>query len=250
MKTRLLRSSVFLLFIFCAVLSGCLSQSHTDRIKAKVIEVIDGDTIKVSIGNNLETVRFLLVDTPEIHNPRTGVQPFGPEAAEMTKRMLDGKTVELEKDIGDARDKYGRLLMYVYVDGKSVQETLLAKGLARVAYIFPPNVKYVDAYRKIESEAQLAGVGIWSVENYAGEDGFHPNAFNESRKTQQASASNQPEKHQDKGPNGETIKGNINRKGEKIYHVPGGAYYKQTVPEAWFFTEEEAVKAGYRKSSR
>mgnify|MGYP000898084258 FL=1 len=52
------------------------------------------------------------------------------------------------------------------------------------------------------------------------------------------------------GPNGETIKGNINRKGERIYHVPGGASYNKTIPEAWFFTEEEAQAAGFRRAKR
>lgn len=52
------------------------------------------------------------------------------------------------------------------------------------------------------------------------------------------------------GPNGETIKGNINSKGERIYHVPGGASYNKTIPEAWFFTEDEARAAGYRRAKR
>ena len=56
--------------------------------------------------------------------------------------------------------------------------------------------------------------------------------------------------HNGPGPNGETIKGNINSKGEKIYHVPGGQFYDKTQPEAWFFTEEEARAAGYRASKR
>lgn len=52
------------------------------------------------------------------------------------------------------------------------------------------------------------------------------------------------------GPNGETIKGNINSKGEKIYHVPGGQLYDETEPEEWFFTEEEAIAAGYKPSKK
>lgn len=52
------------------------------------------------------------------------------------------------------------------------------------------------------------------------------------------------------GPNGETIKGNINKKGEKIYHMPGSASYNKTTPEAWFSTPEEAEAAGYRASRR
>lgn len=56
--------------------------------------------------------------------------------------------------------------------------------------------------------------------------------------------------HNGPGPNGETIKGNINRKGEKIYHVPGGQFYNKTIPERWFFTEVDAQAAGFRRAKR
>ncbi|PSJ67272.1 nuclease precursor [Brevibacillus brevis] len=146
---------------------------NVQRIQAKVLEVVDGDTIKVKINDKEETVRFLLVDTPETKHPKYGVQPFGKEASDFTKQLLTEKTVELEQDVNNGPDKYGRLLYYIYVDGKSVQEQLLEKGLARVAYVYVPNVKYVEQYRKIQEQAQKAGVGIWSIENYAKEDGFH-----------------------------------------------------------------------------
>lgn len=144
------------------------------RIQAKVITPIDGDTIKVQLNGKEETIRLLLIDTPETHHPKLGEQPYGKEASNFTKSLVEGKTVELEQDVNNGPDKYGRLLYYVYVDGKSIQEQLLQKGLARVAYIYVPNVKYVDKYREIQGKAQKAGVGIWSVENYAKEDGFHP----------------------------------------------------------------------------
>ncbi|CAI8879777.1 micrococcal nuclease [Brevibacillus sp. IT-7CA2] len=146
---------------------------NTQRIQAKVLEVVDGDTIKIKINDKEETVRFLLVDTPETKHPKYGVQPFGKEASDFTKQLLTEKTVELEQDVNNGPDKYGRLLYYIYVDGKSVQEQLLEKGLARVAYVYVPNVKYVEQYRKIQEQAQKAGVGIWSIENYAQEDGYH-----------------------------------------------------------------------------
>jgi micrococcal nuclease len=140
---------------------------------ALVTEVIDGDTIKVKAGKNTETVRFLLIDTPETKHPEKPVQPFGPEAYAFTRKLLEGKTVQLELDVSH-RDKYGRLLAYVYVDGQSVQEALLEQGLARVAYVFVPNIRYVDRYRAIQDEARKKGIGIWSLEDYAREDGFHP----------------------------------------------------------------------------
>jgi micrococcal nuclease len=143
------------------------------RIQAKVTEVIDGDTFEAIVSGKEVTIRMLLVDTPETKHPTKGEQPFGKEASNFTKQLISGKTVELEQDVNNGPDKYGRLLYYVYVDGKSVQEQLLEKGLARVAYVYVPNVKYVDKYREIQAKAQKAGVGIWSIENYAQEDGFH-----------------------------------------------------------------------------
>ncbi|MGE5704540.1 MAG: thermonuclease family protein [Clostridia bacterium] len=149
------------------------SGETSGRVKAEVIKAVDGDTIKVKLGGKETTVRFLLVDTPETKHPKLGEQPFGKEASQFVKALLEKKTVELEQDVTPGPDKYGRMLFYVYVDGKSVQEMLLEKGLARVAYVYVPNVKYVDKYRAIQEKAQKAGVGIWSIENYAQEDGFH-----------------------------------------------------------------------------
>lgn len=163
-----------------SVTASQLAPSSTVRIKAKVLEVTDGDTIKVDLNGKETAIRFLLVDTPETKHPQYGEQPFGKEASNFTKELLSGQTVELEQDVNSGPDKYGRLLYYIYVDGKSVQEQLLEKGLARVAYIYAPNVKYVDQYRAIQEKAQKAGVGIWSVENYAMEDGYHPEVIKKS----------------------------------------------------------------------
>jgi len=102
-----------------------------------------------------------MIDTPETVHPTVPDEPCGPEASFFTKKMLPkGKKVTLEFD-KDKRDKYGRLLAYVYVDGKSVQEALLAAGLAEVV-VYPPNNKYEDKYRVIEAKAKVAKKGIWA----------------------------------------------------------------------------------------
>ncbi|MDD9270220.1 thermonuclease family protein [Paenibacillus sp. GCM10023248] len=141
-------------------------------ITAKVTKVVDGDTIDVLIGDKKETVRFVLVDTPETKHPSKPVEPFGPEASKFTTELLDGREVKLEKDVSE-RDTFGRLLMYVWLDDKMVNELLLEKGLARVA-VYQPDVKYIDHFREIQKKAQQAGIGIWSIENYAKDDGYHP----------------------------------------------------------------------------
>lgn len=226
------------------LLAACSTQKISSYdLTAKVTRVVDGDTLEIDLNGKKEKVRLLLIDTPETHKPNTPVQPFGPEAEAFTRGMIEGKVVEIEKDVGgDARDKYGRLLYYVYYNGQSVQEELLRQGLARVAYIYPPNVKHVDRYKEIQAEAQKQGVGIWSIENYAQEDGYHPDPAKNTKENDPPPSSSPPK-------SGEPlIKGNINSKGEKIYHVPGGRYYDQTKPEELFYTEEEAKAAGYRPS--
>jgi micrococcal nuclease len=202
------------------------------RFPVKLIKVIDGDTIKITINNNDETVRFLLIDTPESVHPTKPVQPFGKEASNFTKKMMINGSTEIELDVSE-RDKYGRLLAYVYVDGRSVQEALLREGLARVAYVYAPNIKYVDEYRKIQSEAQKKEKGIWSLENYASEDGYE---------TDRKDTSSNPGKC--------SIKGNLSSSGDKIYHMPDGRYYDITIPEKWFCTEQEAEEAGFRRSQQ
>ena len=93
------------------------SPSGVVLTSAVVTRVIDGDTIKVKINDKEETIRMILVDAPETKHPRLGVQPFGPEGSALTKNTLTGKKIGLEKDVSD-RDRYGRLLRYVWFDGK------------------------------------------------------------------------------------------------------------------------------------
>ncbi|TVX94640.1 thermonuclease family protein [Paenibacillus agilis] len=144
---------------------------NKNRIKAKVTKVSDGDTIKVDLNGKIEDVRLLLVDTPETQHPGKPVQPFGPEASEFSKKTLDGKEIELELDVSE-REKYGRLLAYVWIGDKMFNEMLLEEGLARVAYVYPPNIKYVDHFREVQDKARKAEIGIWSIENYATDAGF------------------------------------------------------------------------------
>lgn len=213
------------------------SHEEINTIPAIISRVVDGDTLRVILHNNTEeTVRLLLIDTPETVHPNKPVQPFGPEASEFVKKLLpEGKEVELELGISE-RDKYGRLLAYVYVDGKMINKMLLEQGLARVAYVFAPNTKYVDEFRNIQEKARQNGIGIWSIENYALEEGYNE----EAAETPQIENKN----------NDCDIKGNINAKGEKIYHTPSSPWYDKTAPEVMFCSEEEAIAAGFRAPKR
>lgn len=132
---------------------------------AHVTRDVDGDTIDVKLGGKTETIRFIGLDTPETHDPRKPVQCYGPEAAAHTKGLLEGKDVRLAADPKDSdRDKYGRLLRYVYLpDGTDVNAELVQDGWA-FAYVIFPFSKH-DDFVALESQAQAAGRGLWSACN-------------------------------------------------------------------------------------
>ena len=210
-------------------------------------DIIDGDTIRIKYNNSSEKVRLLLVDTPETNHETLGVQPYGTEAKEFAMQLLGGQdSVYLEFDVS-YRDKYKRLLAYVYTkDGISVQEQLLKNGLARVAYIYEPNTKHVDWFNSIQKNAQNSATGIWSVEDYVTNRGYDKDVYYAGTKERQDVSST--ENDQSNTPNDNNsclIKGNINSKGNKIYHAPGQLDYENTVAEEMFCTKEEAEAAGF-----
>ena len=127
----------------------------------RVTRVVDGDTIHVEHTGRDETVRYIGIDTPETKAPDTPVQPFGPEASALNSRLVSGKTVCLESDTTE-RDRYGRLLRYVWLkDGALVNERLLLEDLATVT-TYPPDVKYVESrYLPAQEAARSARRGLW-----------------------------------------------------------------------------------------
>ncbi|MCY7919970.1 thermonuclease family protein [Bacillus vallismortis] len=149
------------------------SKDKKELVDVTLDRAVDGDTIKVKYKGNVDTVRYLLVDTPESKKPDSCVQPYGEDASKRNKELVSDGKLQMEFDKGDHRDKYGRLLAYVYVDGKSVQETLLKEGLARVAYVYEPNTKYIDQFKKDEQEAKSDKLSIWSKNGYVTDKGFN-----------------------------------------------------------------------------
>ncbi len=144
--------------------------TQTDEVS--LIRVVDGDTIVVMLENKETTIRYLLIDAPEKYHANQPEQPFSKEATEMNKQLLESGKITLEFDEGNRYDKYQRLLAYVYVDGQRVQDKLLEKGLARVAYIYPPNDRYENDLKKIEEQAIEAKQGVWSIDGYVSDKGF------------------------------------------------------------------------------
>ncbi|OAH53853.1 hypothetical protein AWH48_11315 [Domibacillus aminovorans] len=150
-------------------------KENTKLIAGTVTSVTDGDTIKVDMDGKEETIRLILVDTPETKHPQLGKQPLGEEASAFTTERLSGKEIEIEPGV-EERDQYGRLLAYVYMDDKMFNKTLVEEGYARVA-VYPPNTEHLEELETAQATAKEKGIGIWEIENYTKEDGYDATAY-------------------------------------------------------------------------
>ena len=126
--------------------------------KVYITKVIDGDTFKTS---KKKTIRLIGINTPEIHHPEKGVEYFGKEAANYTRKFLKGENVYLQHDI-QKKDKYGRELAYVFLpDGTFFNARLVYEGYADLMTI-PPNLKYTDLFKKLAKKARTLKKGLWA----------------------------------------------------------------------------------------
>lgn len=197
-----------------------------------IVRVIDGDTFEVNINGALEKVRLIGVDTPEVVDPRKPVECFGIEASNRAKEILMGKKVRLESDPtqGDC-DKYGRLLRYAFLeDGANFNLLMIKEGYAH-EYTYAIPYQYQQEFKAAQTRARQDSLGLWGdvCQDYIAAPA------------------------EERGSNGCSIKGNINAQGEKIYHIAGCGYYRQTVideaaGERWFCSEQEALDFGWRKA--
>lgn len=130
----------------------------------EVVAVIDGDTVDIEIGGQVERVRLIGIDTPETVSRSVPVQCFGPEASDALKGLLPaGTTVRIERG-AEARDRYERLLLYLYRhdDDLFVNAWLVEGGFAE-AVSYPPNDKLAARFTKLRNEAREQGRGLWGV---------------------------------------------------------------------------------------
>jgi micrococcal nuclease len=130
-------------------------------ITARVVDVVDGDTIEVSIDGRVDDVRYIGVDTPETVKPGEPVECFGPEASEFNHELVEGRVVKLEFD-RELRDVYDRLLAYVFVGDTFVNEELIRGGFARTLEI-EPNTSRAGQLAEVEQRAGDDGRGLWST---------------------------------------------------------------------------------------
>lgn len=159
----------------------------------ELYRVVDGDTVHViDSNNNMLKLRLLLIDTPETVHPNKPVEAFGPEAsARMNELMNSAEDLHIEYDEGAATDHYGRHLVYLYADGKSVHEILLEEGLARVGYIYEQQ-RYLEKFLEKEQYAKNNQLGIWSIPGYVNEDkeGFNSEVDEAQTDTESSGAKN------------------------------------------------------------
>lgn len=128
-----------------------------------VVKVVDGDTIHVLVDGRREKIRYIGVDTPETHHPTKPVQCFGVKASAFNERLVGGERVRLVRDV-EERDRFGRLLAYVYRvrDGLFINAELARLGYARPLTI-APDVRYAARFAALAGAARLAGRGLWSA---------------------------------------------------------------------------------------
>lgn len=206
----------------------------------RVAKVVDGDTIDLVINGKTERLRLIGINTPEVVDPRKPVECFGREASDNAKKLLSGQEVRIEVDPSqDDRDKYGRLLRYVWRrDGLFYNLEAIEDGFA-YEYTYQLPYRYQKEFKAAQKYAKDNEVGLWA------KGVCHKDESGYVLEAQSSSTSLKNNKC--------LIKGNIGSDSVKIYHLPECSYYKQTVidesqGEKWFCSEAEAIAAGWRKA--
>jgi len=142
--------------------AGSAAACGIESTEALVVRASDGDTVLLESGDR---VRFIGVDTPETHHPELPVQRFGEEASAFTRKHTEGRRVQLEFG-PECRDKYGRLLAYIWVDGQLLNRSLIRRGYGYAMTRFPH--PKMDDFIAAEREARERRYGIWADSPTAG----------------------------------------------------------------------------------
>jgi endonuclease YncB( thermonuclease family) len=206
----------------------CSCSTDAQVLSGRVVGVTDGDTFTLlATGNRRVKIRVSDIDAPEKS------QPFGSKSKKILSDLIFGQEVSLKNT---SLDRYGRTLARVSLDSVDVSSEMVKLGAAWVYVRFSSD----ETLPPLQAEAQRSKVGLWSLPS--------PVAPWEWRK---GDYSNVPQSTQESSTNDCNIKGNINGKGDRIYHILGSQSYAATVVtqakgEKWFCTETEARQAGWR----
>lgn len=174
-KRRTVTTITLLILILCLTLTTILNNLPDDSSPTnnpttqnkndlyRVIKIIDGDTITVDIEGTTTTLRLIGINTPETADPRKPVECYGIEASNRAKELLTGKIVRLESDPSqEDRDKYERLLRYVYLkDGTFYNEQMIKDGYA-YEYTYDTPYQYQSQFKAAEDYARTNKLGLWA----------------------------------------------------------------------------------------
>lgn len=151
---------------FCLFFANCYCVFASDKMNVEFYKCIDGDTAKFIINGDIKTVRFLSINAPEVDHNGNNSEPFGNEARDYTCNLLSSASViEIQYDPrSDKKDKYDRLLAWIFVDGELLQEKLVSKGLSEVKYVYD-DYMYSNKLYDLENIAKEKGVGMWYNNN-------------------------------------------------------------------------------------
>jgi micrococcal nuclease len=154
-----------LVAVALSLLVSCSSGATTENeVLITVLKVIDGDTVDIDIKGNTERVRLIGVNTPETKHPTKPIECFGPEAsAYLTQLLPKGTHVRIERDI-EARDRYGRMLLYLYreSDNLFINLDLVSHGYGTPMSI-EPNTFHRNDFVHAAALAETTNVGLWKA---------------------------------------------------------------------------------------
>ena len=148
-----------------SLLMSCGSGATTEnKVLITILKVIDGDTVDIDVDGRTERVRLIGVNTPETKHPTKPIECFGPEASAYLKQLLPrGTAVRIERDV-EARDRYGRLLLYLYLGSNDlfINLDLVSRGYGTPMSI-EPNTFHRNNFVRAAAQAEAANVGLWKA---------------------------------------------------------------------------------------
>jgi endonuclease YncB( thermonuclease family) len=219
-----------LILLFLSAIGGCsaAAEDSGQRLTGKVVAIADGDTLTLLVDSTQTKVRLAEIDAPESR------QPWGNRSKQALATKVFGKLVTVEVlEI----DRYGRTVGRVWLKNRDINREMVREGHAWVYRRYLIDESLLDD----ENAAKAVSAGLWRLPD--------PVAPWEWRRGNRAAPSFT------EAPGGCSIKGNINAKGDRLYHLPGQMHYDRTridpsQGERWFCSEEEARAAGWRASQR
>ena len=148
-----------------SLLMSCGSGATTEnKVLITILKVVDGDTVDIDVDGRTERVRLIGVNTPETKHPTKPIECFGPEASAYLKQLLPrGTAVRIERDV-EARDRYGRLLLYLYLGSNDlfINLDLVSRGYGTPMSI-EPNTFHRNDFVRAAAQAEAANVGLWKA---------------------------------------------------------------------------------------